>query len=374
MYFKRKEVTDELIESVRELYIRKRLSVKQVCQQLQISENQFFQIRKQYNITRLQRKSEILKRHTIDEIIEYFQTHTRADTAEHFGITEKNLKDLMKEYNFHHTTEQKVAFRENTCQKMYGVKCVLQRQDVIDKTHSDSALAKMISTQRKNNLERYGVEYSWEREDVKEKTKKTNLERYGTEKGWASTDEGRKTISEIHSDPEYQKKEIESKRRNNSFNKSNSEEDFYQLLLNLFENDDVHRQYRSDKYPFNCDFYIKSIDTYIECNFHWTHGKIPFDKDSIVCQEKLSQWKEKAESSEFYKCAIDVWTRRDVEKIEYAVENGINIIFIYPNNLIYSIDAQNKKLCKNESIRLGCNGVMDSLREQFLSLPVSLEE
>ena len=248
---------------------------------VQISENQFFQIRKQYNITRLQRKSEILTRYTIDEIIEYFQTHTRADTAEHFGITEKNLKDLMKEYNFHHTTEQKVAFRENTCQKIYGVKCVLQRQDVIDKTHSDFVLAKMIETQRKNNLEKYGVEYMWEREDVKEQKRKTNIERYGTEKGWASTEEGRKRISDIHSDSEYQKREIETKRRNNSFNKSSKEEYFYQMLLTLFEGDDILRQYRSDKYPFNCDFYIQSVDTYIECNFHWTHGKLPFDKDSI---------------------------------------------------------------------------------------------
>lgn len=235
-------------------------------------------------------------------------------------------------------------------------------------------LKKMVDTQRKNNLEKYGVEYVWEREDVKEQKRKTNIERYGTEKGWASTEEGRKRISDIHSDSEYQKREIETKRRNNSFNKSIKEEYFYQMLLTLFEGDDILRQYRSDKYPFNCDFYIQSVDTYIECNFHWTHGKLPFDKDSILCQEKLSKWKEKSESSEFYKCAIDVWTRRDVEKIKYAIEHGINILFVYPNNLVYSIDTQNKKLCRNEIYGLGANGVMDALREEFLNLPVKKED
>lgn len=346
----------ELANKIVELYINNGKTREQVKNILGISEATFRNIKKEFNIVKVkkcQRKKDILSIYSIEEIKSYFEKHTRAETSEHFGITEQNLKDLMKEYNFHHTTEQKVALREKTCMEMYGVHCVLLRQDVIDSSHTEEALTKMMSTQRKNNLEKYGVEYMWEREDVKDKTRQTNIRKYGTEKGWASTDIGRKTISNLHSDSEYQKREIETKRRNNSFNKSSKEEYFYQMLLTLFEGDDILRQYRSDKYPFNCDFYIQSVDTYIECNFHWTHGKLPFDKDSILCQEKLSKWKEKSESSEFYKCAIDVWTRRDVEKIKYAIEHGINILFVYPNNLVYSIDTQNKKLCRNEIYGLG---------------------
>ena len=30
-----------------------------------------------------------------------------------------------------------------------------------------------------------------------------------------------------------------------------------------------------DRYPFACDFYISSLDLFIECNYHWTHGGKP---------------------------------------------------------------------------------------------------
>ena len=61
-------------------------------------------------------------------------------------------------------------------------------------------------------------------------------------------------------------------RKNNSYNKSKSEEKIYNLLLTKFNKSDIIRQYKSDLYPFACDFYIKSLDLYIEYNGHWTHG------------------------------------------------------------------------------------------------------
>ena len=32
-----------------------------------------------------------------------------------------------------------------------------------------------------------------------------------------------------------------------------------------------------DRYPFACDFYISSLDLFIECNYHWTHGGKPYE-------------------------------------------------------------------------------------------------
>ena len=72
----------------------------------------------------------------------------------------------------------------------------------------------------------------------------------------------------------------ETKRLNGTFNTSKPEEDAYVLLCDHFSKDDVIRQYYSEKYPFNCDFYIKSLDTYIECNFNWTHGGHWFDENN----------------------------------------------------------------------------------------------
>ena len=87
-------------------------------------------------------------------------------------------------------------------------------------------------------------------------------------------------------------KNIQTKKKNNSFNKSIQEEQVYQLLLQKFNKNDIIRQYRSTLYPFNCDFYIKSLDLYIEYHGTWTHGNKPF-KHSVEDLEKLKRLKNK---------------------------------------------------------------------------------
>ena len=75
-------------------------------------------------------------------------------------------------------------------------------------------------------------------------------------------------------------KEYATKKKNNSFSTSKPEDRVYAFLCKRFNVDDVIRQFKSEKYPFNCDFYIKSLDFYIECNFSWTHGGHFFDESS----------------------------------------------------------------------------------------------
>lgn len=118
-----------------------------------------------------------------------------------------------------------------------------------------------------------------------------------------------------------------TKRKNKSFNLSKSERYMKELLLDIFPN--MLYQYRSEKYPFNCDFYIPSLDLYIEYNGLWTHGGRPFDKDNESCIEQLNVWKEKAKTSDFYKNAIDTWTIRDVKKRQCAIDNKLNWLCFY---------------------------------------------
>ena len=40
---------------------------------------------------------------------------------------------------------------------------------------------------------------------------------------------------------------------------------------------DVITQYKDDRYPFACNFYIPSLDLFIECNYHWTYGGKPYE-------------------------------------------------------------------------------------------------
>ena len=108
-----------------------------------------------------------------------------------------------------------------------------------------------------------------------------------------------------------------------------------------FSADDICRQYRDEeRYPFNCDFYIKSLDLFIELNLHWTHGGRPFDENDDECINKLAIWKEKATTSKFYTTAINVWTIRDVKKIMTAINGGLNYISVYKIPKNFSSDLR----------------------------------
>lgn len=73
-------------------------------------------------------------------------------------------------------------------------------------------------------------------------------------------------MKELSNSPETKLKIYKSKKQNNSFNSSSYEENFYSNLLTIFENSDVVRQYKDERYPFACDFYIKPLDLFIELN------------------------------------------------------------------------------------------------------------
>ena len=63
------------------------------------------------------------------------------------------------------------------------------------------------------------------------------------------------------------------------------------------------------------------LQTYIECNFNWTHGGHPFDPNSEEDQAQLQARKEK--DTKFYQVAVDVWTRRDPNKMKIALDNNL---------------------------------------------------
>ena len=149
-------------------------------------------------------------------------------------------------------------------------------------------------------------------------------------------------LSEIQSNrtPEQKaeklEKEIATKKANHSFATSNPEKDYEKYLKSIYGEDDVVSQYTDDRYrspvsgkKYWCDFYIKSKDLFIECNWFWMHGFRPYNPDDEWCQNQLSSWKEKAIIKKTYDHAIYVWTKLDVEKREVAKNNKLNFIEIY---------------------------------------------
>lgn len=94
-----------------------------------------------------------------------------------------------------------------------------------------------------------------------------------------------------------------------------SEQKLYDCLLQEFE--DLQYDVRvDDRYPFFCDFYIPSLDLFIELQAHQSHGKLP-----------INYLNENQFPDDRYR---DVFARRDVEKYETALKNNINLIRVYP--------------------------------------------
>ena len=119
-----------------------------------------------------------------------------------------------------------------------------------------------------------------------------------------------------------------TKNINNSFNISKPEKEYYDYLVARYGIENVKTQYIDSRYPFKCDFYIKSEDLFIELNLQWSHGGHLFS-NSVEDSRILDYWKKKAKTSKFYENAIDVWTRRDPEKYKYIVKNKLNFKIIY---------------------------------------------
>ena len=184
-------------------------------------------------------------------------------------------------------------------------------------------------------------------EDVKKNcasAKQSKINKYGNAYGKLNiklTDEHKKKISESHKgllkgrklSEEVLKikltKEYITRKLNNSFNTSKVEEDFYKKLLEENKTKTIYRQYKDERYPFYCDFYIVEDDLFIELNAHWTHGGRPYDPNDASCQEQLKIWQEKAKTSQYTANAITTWTVRDVEKQRIAKENNLNYEVIY---------------------------------------------
>lgn len=244
--------------------------------------------------------------------------------------------------------------RIETTQEIYGVENVFQSETIKEKCSNTKLLKygdenyKNIDKAKQTKLSRYGDENY----NNREKANNTCLERYGVT-CYSKTKEYKNRLKPIRKEM-YRKaedtlekkygsldaayklicsKRNESLRKNNSFNRSNMENNLYYYLLNYFK-EDIKRNYSdSVRYPFKCDFYIPSKDLFVELNAHWTHGNTPYDSNDVYCQNKLKNWQEKAKTSKFYKNAIYTWTDLDVRKAEIAKKNNLNYIVIYNKKL-----------------------------------------
>ena len=212
-----------------------------------------------------------------------------------------------------------------------------------------------IKNRIKNTLiSKYGVDSPQKSEIIKEKTAQTNIKKYGN-KMYLQSNEGikksKQIIKEKYGDEIYSHtdnyknriKEIQEKRHNslkahNTYSTSNIEQQFKEYLEQNYPND-FEYQYKSELYPFNCDFYIKSLNLYIEIQGNWTHGFHPFDDNNEDDIKRLNEMKSK--NTQYHKNAINTWTIRDVKKRNIAKQNNLNYLEIFSIKLNECIQELN---------------------------------
>ena len=232
---------------------------------------------------------------------------------EHYKDENKKKQTCLERYgNENYVNVEK---RKKTCLEKYGVEEYLVSKDCNDKRIKKFGVNNYRKTEEcKQKVSKYLREH---KDELTKKKKETCLKHFGVENPFNIPKYREYVCSE-----EAKQKGFETKRKNGTFNTSRSEEESYKLLLEKYP--DVIRQYICDRYPFNCDFYIPSKDIFIECQYGWTHGYHPYNKNDDNDIKLLEHWKSK--NTTYYNNAINTWTIRDVNKRSVAKKNNLNYL------------------------------------------------
>ena len=232
------------------------------------------------------------------------RTKSRADHVD--KIQQHVRESLYKKYGAYDVMHiphilQKI---KDTNLKKFGVEFPLQQL----KKENSEIYQKISQT----CINKFGVDSPLKNKEVREKIKQTNIQKYGV-------------------DNPLKNKEIWKKSQDNRqiSSKSKLENNFLNYLKLKYESDDIITQYKSKEYPYYCDFYIKSINLYIEIQGHWTHNDHPFDINNLNDQLIMDIWRTKSLSDKYYKNALNTWTIKDVEKRNTAIQNNLNYLEIF---------------------------------------------
>lgn len=270
---------------------------------------------------------------------------------EHYSNRIKAKETCLQRYGVTSPLKSEIFKQKSkeTCLQKYGVEYTGQIPEKIEKTHKaclekygvDSVFK--VQKFRNQSLDTCIKKYASDEDDinsivnigqlkyVKDKIKNTCLEKYGVENPM-QTQYYKNLISSILSSNEIQEKIYNTKLLNNSFNISYQEDVCFELLKQKYS--DCIRQYKSDLYPYNCDFYIPSLNLYIEYNGSHYHHYHPFDINDDNDLNELNRLKEKAENSNAHKNGkksqydniIYTWTILDSKKRNIAQQNNLNYI------------------------------------------------
>ena len=271
-----------------------------------------------------------------EDFIDFYINHTRSETCEKFNLRNtKQLVKVLKLFNYDFSTKKPSKFKGKKSPRSHasyinsGKKSAeTQKANWKSKTDNEKAAwsekqkiaheTESFKTKIKAAKEAYRATLTTEQKELLKNKKSAS-----NKATWLSNKE------------EILEKAYNTKSKNKSWNSSTPEDKYYGYLCSKYGAADIVRQYKDDRYPFACDFYIKSEDLFIELNLNWTHGCHRYNHENRADVIIAKTWAEKAKKSKFYAKALDVWTVKDPEKFKKAEENNLNYIVYYSEDELY---------------------------------------
>lgn len=203
---------------------------------------------------------------------------------------------------------------------------LMERYGVTAPNADHEIAARMQKTLRETNIERYGVASAMQVPDI---AKKASLHRQDT----MTERYGAANSTQV---PAIRDKIFASRKSNGTLNTSKPEDALYAMLVERFGKDDVARNFFDKRYPWHVDFYIKSLDLFIELNGDKCHNTHWYDEDSVSDRQTVEAWIEnmvrlEAETGKQsrYRKYIETWTIKDVSKRNTAAENRLHYLVFW---------------------------------------------
>lgn len=221
---------------------------------------------------------------------------------------------------------------------------------------SGNGMENLINVRKQSFLEIYGVTAPLKLKSIYNQTIESNKKNHGGVI-WNQTKEAKAYMKEKWYDTgiiqELRYKGTLKNHNKISCYKTKIEKETQSYLESIFKKDDVFYNYRDrQRYPFSCDFYIKSVDVFIEIHGYWMHGAHPFDKNNKEDLDLVEKWKSK--NKKIFNQAIYTWTDLDVRKRNIAAQNNLKWISIYSNDIEETKD-QIKSFLTNLSLKFTHN-------------------
>lgn len=251
---------------------------------------------------------------------------------ERYGVSNIFQKETFSQFVTEEAVREGRKKRTVTMLEKYGVERPNQNVDI---------LATMEKHKTETMLQKYGVVSPMQVSNIAKKSAKHRqqamLEKYG--------------VANSVQLPEIRDKIFESRRKNHTLNTSVPEQVLHKMLVDYFGEDDVASNIIvDDRYPYHVDFYIKSLDLFIELNGDICHNNHWFDNANLRDLQILQSWRENAERIEKstgktskYTKYIKTWTQTDIEKRETARKNKLHYLVFWDG----SCRCKNKRSVPN---------------------------